>query len=230
MKEKKAIRLKNCVKIYINNQHQKCEVLKNVSYQFEYGKFYAIMGRSGSGKTTLINLISTLDKATKGKIYIDENDIDQLSEIEISELRNKQIGLIFQDYMLNKNLKAYENIMIPMFLNNNIKREDRKKKSINLLKEVELVDKTNNFPNELSGGEQQRVSIARALANNPNIILADEPTGNLDKENAVIVFQLLKKMANNGKCVIVVSHDDLIKKYADKILNLNGGKIHEIKR
>lgn len=137
----------------------------------------------------------------------------------------KNIGFVFQDYFLDLNLKAYENVMLPMYANKKINKKDRKRISENLLEKVGLLDRKNHYPNQLSGGEQQRISIARSLANDPDFILADEPTGNLDEKNEKIVFELLKKLANEGKCIIVVSHSKEVTNYADEIINLKNGNI-----
>lgn len=140
----------------------------------------------------------------------------------------KHIGFIFQEYNLNPYLKAYENIIVPMLINKDIEIKDRQSLAEKLLKQVDLLNRKDHFPNTLSGGEQQRVSIARALANNPDLIIADEPTGNLDKENEKIIFKLLKDMALSGKCVIVVSHSDDINSYADISLLLEDGILKEV--
>ena len=137
----------------------------------------------------------------------------------------KHIGFVFQDFYLDEHLKAYENVMLPMLINKEIKKEERKEKACKLLIDLGLRDRINHFPKEMSGGEQQRVAIARSLANDPKIILADEPTGNLDEENEKLVFETLKDLSKKGKCVIVVTHSEEIKKYADKILTINKGKL-----
>lgn len=146
-------------------------------------------------------------------------------DVELSKLRMKNIGFIFQSFHLKPTLKAFENVMIPMLINKDIKPKDRKERAIELLKSVGLGERIDHFPNELSGGEQQRVAIARALANNPNIILADEPTGNLDEQNEKEIFRLLKALSKEGKCVIVVSHSEYVKQYADKTYKIEGGKL-----
>lgn len=222
--EKSAVRLVNCNKKY-KNKEKEIIALNNFSYKFEYGKLYAIMGHSGSGKTTLINCISMLDRIDSGNILINEKNTKKLSEKLKAKIRSLEMGLVFQDYLLNENMKVHENIVLPMFLNKKISKNDRKKLALELLKKVGIESKANNYPKQLSGGEQQRVGIARCLANNPNIILADEPTGNLDEENKKYIFKLLKGLAKEGKCVIVVSHDSTIKKYADEIIILKGGAI-----
>ena len=139
----------------------------------------------------------------------------------------KNIGFIFQSFYLNQTLKAYENVMLPMLINRDIERKDRKERAIKLLESVGLKDRIDHFPNELSGGQQQRVAIARALANNPSIILADEPTVNLDEDNAHEIFFRLRELANNGKCVVVVTHSNEVKKYADRIYKFSNKKLVE---
>ena len=222
--EESAIRLVNCNKKY-KNKDKIVIALNNFSYKFEYGKLYAIMGHSGSGKSTLINCISMLDHVDSGNILINEKNIKKLNEKTKAKIRAFDIGLVFQDYMLNENMKVYENVILPMFLNKKIEAKDRNDLAYKLLNKVGVDSKFNNYPKHLSGGEQQRVAIARCLANNPNIILADEPTGNLDETNEKYIFKLLKDLSKEGKCVIVVSHDKSIKKYADERVYLEEGNI-----
>lgn len=219
------IELKNVSKVY-EKKDEKIIALDDISYNFESGKFYAITGHSGSGKSTLINILGTLDKVTSGTYKLDGKDISTLDDNELSKIRNKKIGLIFQNYNLEQKMKAYENVMLPMLLGD-LSLEEMKEIAIDKLTEVGLKERVNHFPKELSGGEQQRVSIARALVNNPNIILADEPTGNLDEVNEKKIFDLLKQIAKEGKCVIVVSHSDIIKSCADIVLKINSGKLGE---
>ena len=199
--------------------------LDNLNIKFKKGNFYAIMGHSGSGKTTLIQILGLLDELTEGKYYIDGTDTSTLIENDKSYLRMKKIGFIYQSFHLIDNLKALENVMLPMIINHDIPREERKEKAVRLLEIFNLSERVNHFPKQLSGGEQQRVAIARALANEPDIILADEPTGNLDSENEKVIFQFLKKISELGKCVIVVSHSDVIKEYADIVYTMSMGKI-----
>lgn len=167
-----------------------------------------------------------IDRVDKGELFIDGINTKNLSSRECALKRNNDIGMIFQNYLLNDYMTLYENVVLPMLVNKNIVRKDRYDRVYELIKNVGLEDKINRFPSQLSGGEQQRIAIARALANNPNIILADEPTGNLDDENERCIFELLKKMSENGKCVIVVSHNNQIKEYADVILNVKKGEIY----
>ncbi len=201
--------------------------LDNVSYNFLKGKFYAIMGHSGSGKSTLIKIMGLMEPLTSGTYKIENKDVSSLKDEELSKLRMKHIGFIFQDVYLDEHLKAYENVMLPMLINKEIKSQERKDRANKILIKLGLEERLNHYPKELSGGEQQRVSLARALANNPNIILADEPTGNLDEENEKMVFEDLKALAKDGKCVVVVSHSNIIKDYADIVLKIAKGKISE---
>ncbi|MCX4254088.1 MAG: ABC transporter ATP-binding protein [Bacilli bacterium] len=201
--------------------------LDNVSYNFLKGKFYAIMGHSGSGKSTLIKIMGLMEPLTSGTYKIENKDVSFLKDEELSKLRMKHIGFIFQDFYLDEHLKAYENVMLPMLINKEIKSQERKDRANKILIKLGLEERLNHYPKELSGGEQQRVSLARALANNPNIILADEPTGNLDEENEKMVFEDLKALAKDGKCVVVVSHSNIIKDYADIVLKIAKGKISE---
>lgn len=223
-----AIRLENIYKYY-RLPNELISAVNNFSYIFEYGKMYVIMGHSGSGKSTLIQCIGMLDTLTKGKIFIDGQDINKLSTSKQNIFRNKKIGFIFQDYYLNNTMKAYENVMLPMLINRDYKSIDKKERAIELLHKIGLCDRTNHYPKQLSGGEQQRVAIARALANDPDIILADEPTGNLDEETENYVLEKLKKLASQGKCVIVVSHNITTMDYADIVLKMKKGKLLEEK-
>lgn len=220
----KIIRLENLTKSY-HTEKEKLEVLKSINVDFEEGKFYAIMGHSGSGKSTLINILGLIDQFDEGNYYLYEKNVKNLNDKQLSKLRMKNIGFIFQEFYLNNTLKAYENVIVPMIINDKINKNDRKKRAFKLLEVVGLKDRVEHFPKELSGGEQQRVAIARALANNPNILIGDEPTGNLDEKNEEQIFKLLKEISRRGKCVIIVSHSNEIKEYADVILSLSNGNL-----
>lgn len=218
-----AISISGISKKYSNN----ISVLYELSYCFVKNKFYAITGPSGSGKTTLLQILGTILEATSGEIKINGEPIDNMNDEQKSHLRRDQIGFVFQDFMLNPYLKAYENVMLPMLIKKDLKLPQMKSKAIDILDNLGLAARAEHFPHHLSGGEQQRVAIARALANEPDIILADEPTGNLDEDNEEAVFSLLKNIAADNKCVITVSHNDSIKNYADMILSLVNGRLME---
>lgn len=199
-------------------------VLKNININFNCGNFYAVIGKSGSGKSTLLNIIGLLDNPTSGILLFNNFNIKHLSQSKLSDLRFKEIGYVFQECFLSENLTVYENIMLPLIINKNITCVEKKKIVNDLLEMIKLTDRKKHYPNELSGGERQRVALARALVNNPKIILADEPTGNLDKENEKIIFDILKRLSICGKCVIVVSHSESIQNYADEMIFLNNGR------
>lgn len=217
------IRTNNLTKVYNN----KIEAVKNVTIGLEKGKLYAVMGHSGSGKTTLLQLLGLLDKITSGELYIDDENVVNLDENQKAKIRMGKIGFVFQSFYLNPKLKAYENVMLPMYINEKYKNHDLKAKALSLLDQLGLSDRVKHYPRELSGGEQQRVSIARALANDPECIFADEPTGNLDIDNEIIVFENLKKLSRENKCVLVVSHNEIVKQYADKLFYMDKGKLSE---
>ena len=198
-------------------------VLENISVSFEKNKFYVIMGRSGAGKTTLVNILGLLDDYTSGEYIFDDIDVRNISDKEKANLRNKEIGFVFQSFYLNSKLTALENVLLPTLADKKSNKKECKQKAIQLLEKLGLKNRINHLPNQLSGGEQQRVAIARALINNPKIIIADEPTGNLDSKNEREVFEILKKISKEGKVVIVVSHNQIIKEYCDIIYHLNDG-------
>lgn len=220
------MKLNNLSKIYVKDK-KKIKVLDNINISFSKGKFYGIIGKSGAGKTTLINILGLLDNYDEGEYEIDNILSSNLTEDEKAELRMRKFGFVFQTYYLNDKLTACENVMVPMLINKDIAKDKRKERAIQLLKQFGLEDRINHYPKELSGGEQQRVALARALANDPEVLIADEPTGNLDKENEKLIFDYLKEMTRKDKCVIVVSHNDIINEYADKIYLLESGTLHE---
>ncbi len=213
----------------ICKQYDNIVVLDNLTLNIELGKFHVIMGHSGSGKTTLMNILGLLDKQTQGSIQYKHEEIGQFSEKKKSKIRMKEVGFVFQEFYLNNTLKAYENVMIPMFINPEYKTKDLKKRAIDILSSLGLGERINHFPKMLSGGEKQRVAIARALANDPTIILADEPTGNLDKSSESIVLSILKDLSLSGKAIVVVSHTPEVLKYADVIYEMKDGQLVEVK-
>lgn len=214
------VELKNITKSYTDFSKHIIPVLENVSYAFEKGKFYAIMGVSGAGKSTLLNLIGLLDEANEGEILIGGEKIEKLTKDEMAYMRMKHIGFVFQDYYLNPKLNVEENIILAMKINKEISKKDYISRVKGLLAEFGMDGMQERYPEELSGGEQQRVCIVRALANNPGLILADEPTGNLDSANEINVLKHLKELSQSGKTVIVVTHNDIVKEYADEVYYL----------
>ncbi len=199
--------------------------LRGVTAKFFSGEMTVIMGPSGSGKTTLLNLIGTFDRPTGGKIYIDGQDLTAMGERELTRLRREKIGFVFQFYNLIPVLTAFENVELPMLISGKPK-EERRKRTEELLGLVGLSHRAHHRPDELSGGEQQRVAIARALANRPSIVLADEPTGDLDTKTGREVVGALRKAAKEeGVAVIAVTHDPIVAERADRVLRIRDGKI-----
>lgn len=219
-----TIELKNVSKIYNN----KVTAMDNVSLKLTEGEFIAVMGQSGSGKSTLLQIAGLLDSCTSGEVIINGENVSKLDKNKLADVRMKSLGFVFQAFHLNSHLKVYENIMVPMLINSEFKNKaEMKQRAEELVATVGLSHRIDHYPSELSGGEQQRVAIARALANNPDFILADEPTGNLDSKNELMIFEELKKLAESGKGVLVVSHNDAVMDFADRICIMKDGVLEE---
>ena len=218
------LKVKNLTKIY-GKDTTKVTALDNVSFSVEKGEFVAIVGASGSGKSTLLHIIGGVDRPTSGKVFIDGQDIFKLNDDKLAIFRRRQVGLIYQFYNLIPILNVEENITLPLALDN---REVNKDKLDDMLKLLGLQNRRNHLPNELSGGQQQRTSIGRALITNPTIILADEPTGNLDSKSSDEIVSLLKKSNKQLKqTIIMITHNMEIAKNADRIIKIEDGKIVE---
>lgn len=219
-----ALELKEISKIYNNS----VVAVDNVSLTVNQGEFIAVMGQSGSGKSTLLQIAGLLDTCTSGQVIINGNDVSTLDKNAIADVRMENLGFVFQAFHLNAHLKLYENVMVPMLINEKFtSMNDMKEQAMQLIDSVGLTNRKEHYPFELSGGEQQRVAIARALANDPDFILADEPTGNLDSKNELMVFEELKKLCYLGKGVLVVSHNDAVIDFADKIYTMKDGVLGE---
>ncbi len=222
-----VIELKEVYKIY-DMGDSKVNAVSGMNIKIRKGDFVAIMGPSGSGKSTSMNLIGSLDVPTKGKVFLDKHDISHLTESDLAQIRGKKIGFIFQQFNLIPNLTAKENIMLPMLFQG-YDEEERNLKADELLKLVELNDRGGHYPNQLSGGQQQRVAIARSLANDPEIILADEPTGNLDSKTGELVMKFLNDLNDKGKTIIMVTHSaELAKKHSRKIFWIKDGNVEQV--
>lgn len=217
------IELDNVWKIYQMGK-VKVNALRGLNLKIKKGEFVAIMGPSGSGKSTAVNMVGALDIPTKGKIYLENHDISKLSESDLAQIRGKKIGFIFQQFNLINTLSALENVTLPMIFQG-IEKEERLQTGKRLLQMVGLQERINHKPTELSGGEQQRVAIARSLANDPEVVLADEPTGNLDSKTGQMVIKFLVDLNKDGKTIIMVTHDANVAKHAHRIEFLKDGKI-----
>ena len=215
-------KLKNINLNYLLNGNN-IKVLKNINFEIKKNESVAIIGESGSGKTSLLMLMSGLENPTNGSIVFNGEDLSEISDKRRTEIRKKKIGLIFQQFFLIPNYTALENVMFPMQIN---KIKNEKEKAISILEDFGLIHRKNNLPSELSGGEQQRVAIARAISFEPEIVLADEPTGNLDRRNTEIVSDLLLEYSRKRKiCLIVVTHNMKIARKCDRVMKLIDGQI-----
>jgi putative ABC transport system ATP-binding protein len=220
---KDIIELRNVKKIYQMDE-VKVQALDGVSIKISKGDFTAIMGPSGSGKSTLLHMIGALDRPTSGKIFLSGKDLSKLNDSQLARVRGNEIGFVFQTFNLYPTLTSLENVELPMMIVGK-SRKERKRKAMSLLNVVGLADRSEHLPSQLSGGERQRVAIARSLANDPNIILADEPTGNLDTKSGSEIMKIFTNLNKKGKTVVVITHDQTIASHAKKVVRIIDGKI-----
>lgn len=207
----------------------KVHALKDVTLQIGKGESTVIIGKSGSGKSTLLNILSGIDRPQSGELTINGENLLVLNENQLAKWRGKNVGVVFQFYQLLPTLSAMDNIVFAMDMVNSIPKKDRKQRALSLLAEVELAEKAHKFPNELSGGEVQRVAIARALANDPPIIIADEPTGNLDSKTGEQIYAVFQRLKDKGKNLIIVTHEDISKRKFDHVITIQDGVLNNFK-
>jgi putative ABC transport system ATP-binding protein len=201
-------------------------VLKDITLQIRSGEFVSVVGPSGSGKSTLLNMITGIDRPTSGEVYVGGEAVHKLSENQLARWRGRHVGVIFQFFQLLPTLTILENVMLPMDFCKVYKRRERKKHALHLLEQVAIADQAHKLPSALSGGEQQRAAIARALANDPPLVVADEPTGNLDTTTANEVFLLFERLVEQGKTLLVVTHDRSLSTRTERMLHLLDGRLH----
>lgn len=219
------IKISDLNKVYATGDIQ-VHALKDINFSIEEGEYVAIMGKSGSGKSTLMNILGCLDKPTSGTFELDGIDIASQGERQLSYVRNKKIGFVFQSFNLIPRTSALKNVELPMIYGK-MNAKERRQRAKELLEKVDLGDRLEHMPNEISGGQKQRIAIARALANKPAIILADEPTGNLDSNSSVEIMNLFTELNNEGATVIVVTHEDDIAEFTKRIITFKDGQIIE---
>ncbi len=228
------IKLENVNKTIVNKSDGEVistTILPDISLSIAKGEFSAITGPSGSGKTTLLYLIGGLDKPTRGKVFLEGKEISSLKEEKLAELRNENFGFVFQFHFLLPEFSALENVMMPMLARGRTNLSKARERAKYLLSQMDLQDKMKNKPNQLSGGQQQRVAISRALANNPKVLLADEPTGNLDSKNSEQIFNLFEKLNTQEKqTIVVVTHDEHFANRTHRRIHIIDGKIDEDKK
>lgn len=219
------LNMRNICKSYYIGEEE-LEVLHNVNLTINSGEFLSILGPSGSGKSTMMNIIGCLDVPSSGKYLLSGNDIDDLDEIDLAKVRNKEIGFVFQSFQLLPRMTALQNVELPLIYTG-LSSLERKKRSKTILERIGLSDKMRNLPNQLSGGQQQRVAIARALVTEPTILLADEPTGALDQKTGAKVMELFEELNNDGRTIIMITHDINIARHAKRIVNILDGYLSE---
>jgi len=225
--KKEIIKVRNLSKIYQSNEI-KTVALKDVNFSVNRGEFVAIMGPSGSGKSTLMHILGALDKPTRGTYILDGENIENLDDDRLAEIRNKKIGFVFQAYNLLPRISSVKNVMLPMAYAD-VPMEERKTRAIKLLEIVGLGDRLEHLSNQLSGGQQQRVAIARALSMEPAILLADEPTGNIATNQAGEIMAVFQKLNQGGHTIVMITHEDDVAQYANRIIVIRDGKIIEDK-
>lgn len=224
MKNKKLIELTNVTKSF-QLASGLFQALKNVTLGIEKGKLIAVTGKSGSGKSTLLNILTGIDKPSSGSVHINGVRVDTLAESALASWRGKNIGVVFQFFQLLPTLTILENVMLPMDFCNSYPKKERKERALKLLEQVNILEQADKFPSALSGGQQQRAAIARALANDPPIIVADEPTGNLDSQTANSIFELFALLTRSGKTVIIVTHEKEFSEFFETTIAISDGVI-----
>jgi putative ABC transport system ATP-binding protein len=218
------IKIEHLAKVYTMGDVE-VHALRGVDLTIQAGEFIAIMGASGSGKTTLMNLIGCLDKPTSGTYNLDGTGVHTINDEELAKLRNEKIGYVFQSFYLLSRTTAYENVELPLLYRTRLSHHDRHELTMKALKSVNMEDRSQHYPNQLSGGQQQRVAIARAIVNEPVLLLADEPTGNLDSRTSVEVMAVFQELHQRGITIILVTHEPDISQYAQRIITFRDGKI-----
>jgi putative ABC transport system ATP-binding protein len=226
--ERLIIRTKDLTKVYEMGSEE-VHALKGVNLEIERGEYVAIMGPSGSGKSTLMNLIGCLDSATSGEYWLNERAVSDLSDDDLARVRNEEVGFVFQSFHLLPRYTAIENVQLPLVYSN-IPHEERIARAKQALEAVDLTDRMHHRPNQLSGGQRQRVAIARALINHPSILLADEPTGNLDSKTGIEILALFDKLHQAGNTIIIVTHESDVAAHAHRMIHLRDGKIESDER
>ena len=221
-----VIGVKNLIKTYVVGEVE-VRALRGVNLEVQRGEFIAVTGPSGSGKSTFMHIVGCLDRPTSGQYFLDGEDVSRMSKDQLANVRNRKIGFVFQGFNLLSRTSALDNVMLPLLYRGGLKSAERLKRAMDVLTAVGLDNRADHHPNQLSGGQQQRVAIARALINNPSILLADEPTGNLDSRTSVEIMQVLQNLNRNGLTIVMVTHEPDIAQFAKRVIIFRDGKIRK---
>lgn len=224
MTNKTLLKVRDVTKVYTMGEVQ-VHALRGIDLEVNEGEFVAIMGASGSGKTTFMNLVGCLDKPSSGSYELDGINVHEMDDQQITKVRNQKIGYVFQSFYLLPRTTALENVELPLLYSNSVPAKERHSRAMNALETVGLAERARHYPNQLSGGQQQRVALARAIVNDPVFLLADEPTGNLDTRTSVEVMELFQKLHDEGKTVLLITHESHISSYAERIITFRDGHV-----
>ena len=224
--KKEVLKLDNVCKTYYMGDDIKVTALSNAYLTIREGEFLCILGPSGSGKSTLLHMVGLLDRPSEGKVFIDGRDVSKMSPGEQARIRGKKIGFVFQTFNLVQSLKAWENVALPLMIQG-ISASERERKAKKILTDLGMGDRVDHYPSQLSGGQRQRVAIGRALSNDPRVILADEPTGNLDTKTGNDVLKIFQKLHNEGRTIIIITHDEEITDVAQRIVRIRDGTLND---
>jgi len=223
---KDVLKLDGACKTYSMGEGIEVKALCDAHLTVKEGEFLCVLGPSGSGKSTLLHIVGLLDRPTKGKVYIDGRDVSKMTPEEQAKIRGQKIGFVFQTFNLVPSLKAWENVALPLVIQG-VPLDERKRRAVKILTDLGMGDRTGHYPSQLSGGQRQRVAIGRALSNEPRVVLADEPTGNLDSKTGKGVLEIFRKLHKEGGTIIIITHDESIKEVAQRIVRIRDGTLND---
>ncbi len=224
--KKEVLKLENTCKTYVMGKGIQVKALCNAYLTVSEGEFLCVLGPSGSGKSTLLHIIGLLDRPSEGKVFIDGKDVSKMTSEEQARIRGKKIGFVFQTFNLVPSLKAWENVALPLVIQG-IGAAERRRRAVKILTDLGMGDRADHYPSQLSGGQRQRVAIGRALSNEPRVVLADEPTGNLDSKTGAGVLEIFRRLHKEGKTIVIITHDESITDVAQRIVRIHDGTLND---
>jgi putative ABC transport system ATP-binding protein len=227
--KKEVLKLENACKTYVMGKGIEVKALCNAHLTVHENEFLCVLGPSGSGKSTLLHIMGLLDRPTEGKVFIDGKDVSKMTPEEQARIRGKKIGFVFQTFNLVPSLRAWENVALPLIIQG-IGPAERRRRAVKILTDLGMGDRVNHYPSQLSGGQRQRVAIGRALANEPRVVLADEPTGNLDSKTGAGVLEVFRRLHKEGRTIVIITHDESITDVAQRIVRIHDGTLNDKKK